>query len=145
MMRPQTIRIVGDEAQFDIYGRDGRKRGTVRIDATVAERVGEHRWYVNETRIQTAKQAGNPVITLSRWVLGLTDSQSRVYHVNGDSWDNRRANLKIARYGPAPTCLTDGCDRPDHGTDVSCGRGRLWWLAPVGLAFLAWVWRRRRH
>lgn len=92
MKAPQQIRIVGDEAQFDVFDRQGRKRGTVRIDAKDADRVGQYRWSWSGNEV--AADGGRR--SLARYVVK-AHKGDRVEHLNRDPWDNRRQNLHKRR------------------------------------------------
>ncbi|MEN0652412.1 MULTISPECIES: HNH endonuclease [Hyphobacterium] len=73
------------------------------IDADDAERVLSHRWYANETGygvyaaayIRPAPDARASRVYLHRFLVGARKGMT-VDHVNRDTLDNRRANLRFA-------------------------------------------------
>jgi AP2 domain/HNH endonuclease len=80
-------------------------RGFVRafavVDAEDYPRLAAHRWHFGNARWRLVKReepvsGGYVRRYLHREVLGLApDDQRRVDHINGDTLDNRRANLRI--------------------------------------------------
>lgn len=58
-----------------------------------------HAFYAPNTRTYYAKRAGpipGHLVSMSRSLLGITDSKVQVDHRNGDTLDNQRDNLRVA-------------------------------------------------
>ena len=70
------------------------------VDDADYDRLNRHRWYYERGVAVRAPSRRHPDrrIFLHREIVGATPHQV-VYHVNGDSLDNRRANLRIRTVG----------------------------------------------
>lgn len=71
--------------------------GFTLVDEEDAERVLQHRWYrlrkTGDDVHHYAKSTGNPSFYLHRFIIGARPG-FHVDHVNGDTLDNRRENLR---------------------------------------------------
>jgi hypothetical protein len=78
-----------------LRGRDRQIRGYALVDECDAERVRQHSWSISARRYVAARVDG-PVVPLHRFLMGLPSGDKRVVdHINGDGFDNRRANLRV--------------------------------------------------
>lgn len=76
------------------------RRGVVLIDAVDFKRISKFKWYLNGKngyacaydRILKKK------FYMHRFILNLGIGDSKVDHRNGDTFDNRRANLRVASH-----------------------------------------------
>src|SRR5947199_9002751 len=72
------------------------------VDDKDYERLRHYKWHRQRVREQPGGRAGyvycctdNRTIYLHRFILDLTDRRQLTDHINGDTLDNRRANLRI--------------------------------------------------
>jgi hypothetical protein len=78
-------------------------RGLVAIVDDADEHLAQHRWHVNVANERSRPYAvrakpgvRGAVLWMHREVLGVTGSLVHVDHVNRDTMDNRRCNLRVA-------------------------------------------------
>ena len=89
----------GEFRRIPLAGRNGRGRHVV-VDASDHEHLRDHRWWLQTCRGRPgyayARVEGRKV-ALHRLLLGLAVGDPRqVDHINGDTLDCRRANLRLA-------------------------------------------------
>lgn len=118
----------------------GHQKGTevleVIVDAEDYARIAQHKWTVGHSggRRSGSKPVairrqrtldGHRTITLHREILGLLPKDHRkVLHINGNGFDNRKANLAyLERKAPTPPPLVAEQKRPD-GPCVQVGGNR---------------------
>lgn len=73
------------------------------IDDDDFEKVSKYRWCANKMgknkiyacRSIYVEKGKTKVISLHRFILGVEDSQLQIDHINGDSLDNRKENLRV--------------------------------------------------
>lgn len=82
--------LEGDVARVPLWGRRGEIRGWATIDAADLSAIGESRWSLNPNGYAVARIAGRAV---AMHILLMPGAQARD-HINGDTLDNRRANLR---------------------------------------------------
>ena len=77
---------------------------TVTVDAEDWDRVKEHRWYIHRVSKKNFKAnfyvelTRKPKTSLHRFIMNMVDAPRHVHidHINGNSLDNRKSNLRIA-------------------------------------------------
>jgi hypothetical protein len=76
------------------------------IDADDAERVLAYKWSLSvcNSGLQYAqhrepKSKGAKLTKLHRFIMGVTDSSKCVDHINGNTLDNRKCNLRVCNQG----------------------------------------------
>lgn len=90
---PNEIHINGDTCIMDIYNKYGVKVDEVLLDTADLEIVSSYKWTVN-TRGYAYRLAPEGHISMSRLLMGNPDKT--VDHINGNTRDNRRFNLRLA-------------------------------------------------
>lgn len=102
MFRPEYSGEGCEVVQVPVSGG----KGFTIVDPGDATKVLEHTWCFNKVargkryvhrRLPVSE--GAKLVKLHRWLLGVTDRGVCVDHINGDSLDNRRANLRICNQG----------------------------------------------
>ena len=71
---------------------------TALVDDEDFERVNAYSWHAQNSWSQStwyAVLSGNPWISMHRFIMGESNSNRQVLHLNDDGLDNRRENLKI--------------------------------------------------
>lgn len=87
------IRIEGDTAYIDLYDTDGNVKGTAKIDANDVDKVKNIKWKLSESGyVMNSPKFKGGNIHLSRIIL---DTDQFVNHINHDTLDNRKSNLRI--------------------------------------------------
>lgn len=71
------------------------KGAEIIVDISDYEKVKEYSWCISKTGYPVAKMKDGRVVKLTRHLLGLNNPKLVVDHINGDPFDNRRANLRI--------------------------------------------------
>ena len=71
------------------------KSSTAVVDASDAERVSQHSWYLCDTGCAKARIAGR-CIRMHHFLLGAPPPGYEIDHINRDPLDNRRENLRHA-------------------------------------------------
>lgn len=115
-----------DTVRIPLRARDGTIRGYALIDAADAEWAKRFRWRIDGFGYAIA------VIRMHRELLGLTTDDPRIGdHINRDTLDNRRGNLRAA------TGHESMQNRGSHKGSTSLHRGVYWhsakqrWMATV--------------
>jgi HNH endonuclease len=82
---------------FTITNRKGEVF-PIKIDEQDAERVLTFEWYISKSkkRLSVRRGDGKKHIWLSRFIMGNPPSNVEVDHINGNTLDNRRLNLRLA-------------------------------------------------
>jgi hypothetical protein len=74
-----------------------------KIDADDASRVIQHRWCCNNVtngKPYVHRRVQGKIIKLHRFLMGVVNDKSLcVDHINGDSLDNRKENLRVCKQG----------------------------------------------
>lgn len=115
-----------------IKTRDG-KQFTVVIDDADELRVTQHKWYVSRAKggyLSVRREKSRKHIRLSWFIMGNPPSGFVIDHINGNSLDNRRSNLRIATY-------SQNCVNKKTFSHTSRYRGVSWkkrnakWVAQI--------------
>ena len=102
--KPNIIRVIGNVLEIDTFDDYGKLNGTFRTDAKYEDIVKKYRWIkFGNGKICTHTKEKN-VMFLHEFIMDGKDK--KIYYVNGDVTDVRRANLtnnltgsKIEKYG----------------------------------------------
>lgn len=73
------------------------KHGETIVDAADADRVRDYCWVTSKAKCGRLYVSSAKVGRLSRWLLG-APAGLHVDHINGDTLDNRRCNLRICTH-----------------------------------------------
>lgn len=123
----------GATARVPLYGRDGSIRAYAIIDAADAEWVSQWRWHLNDgyaRRTEWIPGGRFRAFKLHRELLGLTpDDAAEVDHINRDTLDNRRANLRKATHSGNMQNTSSHADTSSRYRGVSWNKGRRRWQA----------------
>lgn len=88
-----------NEVAFIItLNKDGDEKLKFIIDIDDVDKVKEYRWYVSGTRHKYCTAKRKNKIILHRLIMGVTDKDPKevqVDHINGNTLDNRKCNLRI--------------------------------------------------
>lgn len=71
------------------------------IDPDDYDRVTEHKWYIGHGRTTVRTKSVKLSTSLHKFITGVTEKGMTAYHINGNTWDNRKVNLKVATNGEA--------------------------------------------
>ena len=80
------------------------KHGGTCVDIKDLDKVKDFKWFTKKSYKSNnyyvySHLTGNKKLLLHRFLLNITDSKLCVDHINGDTLDNRRCNLRIATKG----------------------------------------------
>lgn len=89
----------GITATFNLYNQKNEKIGTFIIDFDDLEKVKYHKWRINHNHVITGLPAKKTQKDLSYVILGEVPEGMVVDHINGNGFDNRKANLRICTQG----------------------------------------------
>lgn len=85
--------------EFDLYDVHGNVTGSFIIDADDLHIVRYKKWRSGRGYPVTGSKAAGGIILLSRMLLGVTDPEIKVDHINGNKLDNRKSNLRVCAQG----------------------------------------------
>jgi len=86
------INIGGDYATIQLYNIKGENDGITMIDRDDVRLVENYKWFRSSGTYVSGNVEGKRIL-LHKFIMDTTDS---IDHVNGDSLDNRRENLRTA-------------------------------------------------
>jgi hypothetical protein len=121
------------EVQVGGHYANCRRRGVALVDVADAEAISAYRWSMHSNRgyaVRMAPVGGKQrLVLMHRFLLGLGLGDPDVDHINGDTLDNRRENLRVCTHAQNQQNLHE---RPHRGTTWDAHRSR--WKAQVMLA-----------
>ncbi len=84
--------------QIPVYSRHGILAGFTTVDADDYSRAIHYRWDITNgyARHRHMENARMQYLQMHRFILGITDPEQLVDHIDGDRLNNRRGNLRIA-------------------------------------------------
>jgi hypothetical protein len=89
---PNEFSIDGNICTIQIYDNKSRPKCQVVIDVEDYDMIKQFKWYSDtKTKMITNNQIG----FLSRFIMGVSDPQLLVDHINHDRLDNRKENLRV--------------------------------------------------
>lgn len=96
--------IEGNIVKFNLYNQRNEKNGEFIIDFDDIEKVKYHKWRTSHQHVITGLPKKGTQKDLSWIILDLTQEQIQknnivVDHINCDSFDNRKENLRICKQG----------------------------------------------
>ena len=92
---PNEIRILEDYAEIDTYNSTGEVLNTFKIDKEDIPLLGDHKWRtVFKGKNRSPYLVTGHTIYFHRLVLGSPNQE--IDHINRDSTDNRKENLRIS-------------------------------------------------
>ena len=67
------------------------------VDEEDLERVNKHSWYLEKSKIYGyyRSRINGKLVRLHRFILNVTDPKIQVDHINGNTLDNRKCNLRL--------------------------------------------------
>lgn len=88
--------IKDNEAIINIYNRKNIKVGEFTIDLEDLNLIKDKKWRSSHNYIVTGNcTESNPTIFLSRLLLGITDNNLVVDHIDGNPMNNKKSNLRV--------------------------------------------------
>jgi hypothetical protein len=91
------IQINNDHAEVIMTNRYGEHRGTAKIDIDDIEKISKYQWSVANNRYAITTLKNGYYLLMHRYVMdnNTTDRSIVTDHINHDSFDNRKSNLRI--------------------------------------------------
>jgi hypothetical protein len=77
------------------------------IDPDDYDRVTQYPWHIQSGRDTVRVKTRGLNTSLQKFIMGVDDKDLTVYNVNGNAWDNRKKNLKVATRGEAIVYIRD--------------------------------------
>jgi hypothetical protein len=90
---PNDIRLKDDYAEIVIRSAHGEPKAVAIIDKDDLERCSKLKWSWGQTAIQAVYKGKR--ISLSRFILGVTEKDKFAIHKDRDFLNNRRSNLAV--------------------------------------------------
>lgn len=86
--------------RIPLCAKDGSVRAHALVDASDHAQLARHRWRLQEhgyaVRHEYIDHTHSRSIRMHRQIMGVTDPETHIDHINGDKLDNRRTNLRVA-------------------------------------------------
>jgi len=123
------LKVKVDDEDFALVTKRHERSGVRRWTAVMA-RCGS--FYAMSRR---PKEAGGQMSSMAREILGLSvDDKREVDHINGDTLDNRRANLRVVtkEQNNMNRRKRKGCSSKYKGVSLDRDHGRALWKAYIG-------------
>lgn len=136
---PRTIqdlneyRIEGNIAIIDVYNVKSEKVTEFIIDKEDLQRIKYLKWRIDsQNRIKTGNNTNTkPTIELARMIMNCRDDNLVVDHINGNSLDNRKSNLRICTQSENVKNQRLNKYNTSEFTGVSYDKARLRWTAEI--------------
>lgn len=90
--QPNEIILCEDYAIIILYDKDGVKNGETLIDLDDVERCKDYKWTLNRGYVST--RVNNKNMRLQRYLMNVTDVHVLVDHINRETLNNRKSNLR---------------------------------------------------
>ncbi len=91
------VTIKGDLCIIQAYDRQDIPTVQILIDAEDYDRIRKYKWYTKNNHGHT-RALNTQVGYLSRFIMGVTDPKIQVDHINHDTLDNRKRNLRLCSH-----------------------------------------------
>lgn len=136
---PRTIqdlneyRIEGNIAIIDVYNVKSEKVAEFIIDKEDLQRIKYLKWRIDiHNRIKTGNNTNTkPTIELARMIMNCRDENLVVDHINGNSLDNRKSNLRICTQSENVKNQRLNKYNTSEFAGVSYDKARLRWTAEI--------------
>lgn len=136
---PRTIqdlneyRIEGNIAIIDVYNVKSEKVTEFIIDKEDLQRIKYLKWRIDsQNRIKTGNNTNTkPTIELARMIMNCRDENLVVDHINGNSLDNRKSNLRICTQSEKVKNQRLNKYNTSEFAGVSYDKARLRWTAEI--------------
>lgn len=136
---PRTIqdlneyRIEGNIAIIDVYNVKSEKVAEFIIDKEDLQRIKYLKWRIDsQNRIKTGNHTNTrPTIELARMIMNCRDENLVVDHINGNSLDNRKSNLRICTQSENVKNQRLNKYNTSEFAGVSYDKARLRWTAEI--------------
>lgn len=137
--KPRTIqdlneyRIEGNIAIIDVYNVKSEKVAEFIIDKEDLQRIKYLKWRIDsQNRIKTGNHTNTrPTIELARMIMNCRDENLVVDHINGNSLDNRKSNLRICTQSENVKNQRLNKYNTSEFAGVSYDKARLRWTAEI--------------
>jgi len=94
---PNEIKIVGDICCMVLYDRNSNPKSLTYFDVEVLDSVRVHKWYFAKGYVVSGDNVKKKRRYLHRVILNCDDDKL-TDHINGDTLDNRKLNLRMATH-----------------------------------------------
>lgn len=92
---PNDYTIFGDITAIKFYDVYGNYTGAALINTEDLDKVRQFKWSISNSGYASNRPKNCKTTHMSRLIMGLTDPNLFIDHINHDKLDNRKANLRI--------------------------------------------------
>lgn len=93
---PNGYTVDGEKAFIHLYDKEGKKIAETIIDSSDLEYVLKEKWCL--TGRGHVRNSSKPRVRLSRYIMAPVPHGYEIDHINRDTMDNRRSNLRLATH-----------------------------------------------